>query len=408
MDPIKQAIEALSEELIALRRDFHEYPELGYQEHRTAQVVEEYLQELGIETQRMTQTGVVGMIEGNAEGPVLMLRADMDALPIQEENKVPYASKTPGVMHACGHDAHTAMLMVAAKVLVGMKDELNGSVKLVFQPNEENAGALPMINEGVLENPKVDAVAGVHIWTPLPSGTVGLSAGGVMSGLDIFKILVRGYGGHSGYPETAVDPIIAASDIVLSAQRVQTREISCMKPTTMSFGKIEGGTKANIIPDIVTLEGSIRTLYDDGDDKAVMRLKRVAEKVAETHSCECQMEWFRENIALINDENMVKVMMSAAREVAGEDEKVVSHSNMASEDFSEFAAIVPGVFIFLGTGNETKETHYPHHNPRFNIDEDVMPLGVELFVKVTISYFKQQAAISKREEAEERVGTDNQ
>ncbi|SDY64597.1 M20 metallopeptidase family protein [Tindallia californiensis] len=406
MDPIKNQVKDLKEELIALRRDFHEYPELGYQEHRTAQIVEEYLQELGIETHRMTQTGVTGMIKGKTEGPVLMLRADLDALPVQEENKVPYASKNPGVMHACGHDAHTAMLMVAAKVLVGMKDELKGNIKLVFQPNEENAGALPMINEGVLDNPKVDAVVGVHIWTPLPSGTIGLSAGGVMSGLDIFKILVRGYGGHSGYPETAIDPIIAASDIVLSAQRVQTREISCMKPTTMSFGKIEGGTKANIIPDYVSLEGSIRTLYDDGDDKAVLRLKRIAEKVAEAHHCECQMEWFRENIALINDENMVKVMMSAAREVAGNEERVVPHSNMASEDFSEFAALVPGVFIFLGTGNEAKETHYPHHNPRFNIDEDVMPMGVELFVKGALSYFKQQEAISKREEAEDLSGDD--
>ena len=206
-----------------------------------------------------------------------------------------------------------------------------------------------------------------------------------MSGLDIFKIRVKGYGGHSGYPETAVDPVIAASDIVVTSQRIQTREISTMKPMTMVFGQIHGGTKANIIPDEVVLEGSIRTLYDDSDDPPIKRLESLAKNVAKTHGCQCEVSWVRENIPLINDEQMAEHMKSVAMEVVGVS-NVIPYSSMASEDFSEFTARVPGVFLFLGTGNEEKETHYPHHNPRFNIDESVLPLGVELFVRGSLKY----------------------
>lgn len=387
MDWIKEQSEELQEELVELRRDFHAYPELGFEEHQTSRKVEEYLQNLGLKTERVAGTGVVAMIEGHEDGPVLMLRADMDALPIQEENTVAYASTNPGVMHACGHDAHMAMLMGAAKILSENKELIKGKIKLVFQPNEENAGALPMIEEGVLDNPKVDATVGVHIWTPLPSGVVGISAGGVMSGLYIFRIRVKGYGGHSGYPETAIDPIIAASDIVLSSQRILTREISAMRPITLTFGQINGGTKANIIPDEVILEGSIRTLYDDSGDPPIYRLERLANDVAKTHGCECEISWVRENIPLINDETMTEYMKRTAIEVVGED-NVIPYWSMASEDFSEFTARIPGVFLFLGTGNEDLGTHFPHHNPRFNVDESVLHLGVELFVRGSLKYLE--------------------
>lgn len=202
-----------------------------------------------------------------------------------------------------------------------------------------------------------------------------------MSGLDVFQMKVKGYGGHSGYPETAIDPIIAASDIVVSAQRIQTREISSMKPMTLVFGKINGGSKANIIPDEVTLEGSIRTLYDDTQDPPIKRLKTLAENVARVHHCECELTWIRENIPLINDNKLVSTILPVAKEVVEDEEKVIPYRTMASEDFSEFTSRIPGAFIFLGTGNEAKETHFPHHNPRFNIDEDVLPQGVELYVK---------------------------
>jgi amidohydrolase len=391
MDDIQHMIQELEEELITLRRDFHAHPELGFEEIRTSGIVENYLQDLGIPIYRVAKTGVVGLIEGSSKMPVLMLRADMDALPVQEENEVPYQSMTPGVMHACAHDAHTATLLIAAKILMQHRNQISGTIKLVFQPNEENAGALPMIDAGVLEDPKVDAAIGLHFWTPIPSSMVGLSAGGVMAGLDIFEITIIGAGGHTGYPETAVDPVIAAADLVQTAQRIQTREISVMKPTAIMFGKINGGTKANIIPDSVILEGSIRTLYDDHDDRPILRLKQLAEHVAATHGCKCEMKWFRENIPLINDAAMTQLMTEVAHEVMGGRDQVVPYASMASEDFSEFSARVPGVFAFVGTGNEAKETHYPHHHPRFNIDESVLVTGVELMVKSALAYFDQTA-----------------
>ena len=392
MDPITQAVNELEEELIALRRDFHAHPEIGFEEERTAKIVETYLRELGIETARLAKTGVVGLIKGQAAHPVLMLRADLDALPVQEENEVAYASKNPGVMHACAHDAHTATLLIAARILMQHKDELKGTIKLVFQPNEENAGAVPMIEAGVLENPTVDAAIGVHVWTPLPSGTIGISPGGVMAGLDIFKIAVKGAGGHTGYPETAIDPVIAAADIIQTAQRIQTREISLLKPTVLMFGKINGGTKANIIPDTVTIEGSIRMLYDDREDQPVRRLQQLAERVAATHGCQCEMEWFRENIPLINDAAMTQMMTNAALKVADSKDRIVPYASTASEDFSEFSSRVPGVFVFLGTGNEAKGSHYPHHHPRFNIDESVMVKGVELYIRGALTYFNEASS----------------
>ncbi len=394
MDEIRSKIASITEEVIAMRRDFHAHPELGFEEHRTADIVEEYLRKLDIATKRVAHTGVVGMIEGRCPGPVLLLRADLDALPVEEDNDIPYCSECSGVMHACGHDAHTAMLLGAAKILSGMRKELAGSIKLVFQPNEENAGALKMIEEGVLEGPTVDAAMGLHVWTPLQSGKIGVRSGAVMGGLEIFKIKVIGSGGHTGYPESAIDPIIAAADIVQSAQRIQTREISLEKPTVIMFGSISGGTKANIIPDTVTLEGSIRTLYEDSEDPDPMqRLKRLVERVVAVHGCDCEVEWYRENIPLINDPELARLASAAACEVTGSESQVTGFTCMASEDFSEFSTRVPGVFVFLGTGNEAKGSHYPHHNPRFNIDEDTLPAGVEMFVRFALRYFQKKGGV---------------
>lgn len=390
MDIVKRLVTEITKEVTELRRYFHSYPELGFDEHNTAEAVEKYLQKLGIKTQRVAKTGVVGLIRGTRPAPVLMLRADLDALPVNEENDVPYCSRRPGVMHACGHDAHIAMLLGAARILSGMRDRLAGSVKLVFQPNEEAAGAVHMIEEGVLENPGVDAVVGIHVWSPIPAGLVGISPGAVMAGLEIFKITVKGVGGHTGYPETAVDPVIAAADIVQSTQRIQTREINLTKPTIIMFGRISGGTKANIIPDTVEMEGSLRTLYADcGEEKPMERLKKLAEQVCRLHGCTCTVEWYRENIPLINDAAMTQLAAGVAGQVLGDPAKVIPYASMASEDFGEFSARVPGVFMFLGSGNEAKACHYPHHNPRFNVDEDILPSGVEMLVRFAQEFLKQ-------------------
>ena len=386
---ITEQIARHQDELIALRRDFHQHPELGFEEHRTAGVIEAYLRELGLAPQRMAGTGVVACLEGAGPGPVVMLRADMDALPVTEANDVPYKSQTPGVMHACGHDAHMAMLLVAAKVLSRNRQAFPGTIKFVFQPNEEIAGALQMIEEGVLENPKVDAVMGVHVWTPVPSGKIGITPGPVMGGLDVFKMTIFGKGGHTGVPEDAVDPVIAAANLIQTAQIIQTREISNLKATILMFGKIAGGTKSNIIPDKVALEGSIRFLYKGGpesEEQPTERFQRIAEQVCRTHRCTCEIEIVHENIPLINDSGMVTLARRTAAEVFQDRCAVIDNWTMASEDFSEFSARVPGVFMFLGAGNVEKGTTVSHHNPNFNIDEDVLLNGVAMHVHGALNY----------------------
>jgi len=391
---IVDQIAQLEDELIALRRDFHQHPELGFQEHRTAQVIETYLADLGLTTRRVAGTGVVACLEGTAPGAVVMLRADMDALPVTEENDVPYKSSNPGVMHACGHDAHMAMLLVAAKVLCRNREAFQGTIKFVFQPNEEIAGALQMIEEGVLESPKVDAVMGVHVWTPVPAGKIGITPGPVMGGLDVFKMTIFGKGGHTGVPEDAVDPVIAAANLIQTVQMVQTREISNLKATIIMFGKISGGTKSNIIPDKVELEGSIRFLYKGGPDseeQPTERFKRIAEQVCRTHRCSCEIEIVHENIPLINDPVMTALARRTAAEVFADKDAIIDNLTIASEDFSEFSERVPGVFMFLGAGNPEKGTTVSHHNPHFNIDEDILVNGVAMHVHGAINFLTQCA-----------------
>ncbi len=386
----RQAVKKIIDEVIAMRRDFHANPELGFEEYRTAEKIEEYLQALGLETERVAKTGVTAIIEGKSAKPLLMLRADMDALPVEEVNNLDYCSTCPGVMHACGHDAHMAMLLGAARILNDWRGELEGSVKLVFQPNEEEAGALAMIKAGVLDNPPIDAAMGLHLWSPLKTGKVGINAGAVMGGLDIFKITIRGKGGHTAYPETAVDPLIAAADIIKTAQRIQTRDISLLKPTAIMFGRISGGSKANIIPDKVTLEGSVRTLYPDYEEEnPIERLKNLAENVCAVHGCGCCFEYYRENIPLINDQDLSHLASEVAGEMVSVTGLVSDLVCMASEDFSEFTARVPGVFVFIGTGNKEKKSDYPHHNPRFNIDEDSLSLGVEMLISFALKFFQK-------------------
>jgi len=388
---LKTRITELKDEIIALRRDFHAHPELGFQEFRTASVIEQYLQGLGLETARMAGTGVVALIQGQCEKPILMLRADMDALPICEATEVDYCSCTEGIMHACGHDAHMAMLLVAARVLVENKKHIPGTVKLVFQPNEEINGARDMIRAGVLEDPRVDAAFGLHIWSQLPSGTVAATPGPVMGGLDVFKLVIRGKGGHTGFPEEAIDPVLAASNVIMAVQAIQTREISNLHPTTIMFGKIEGGTKSNIIPEEVLLEGTIRYLYPAGPDSPehpAQRFQRIVHSVCDTYRCTCEMNMDRENIPLINDPRLTRIASEAISQILGPNEGMTTMQTIASEDFAEYSARVPSAFVFLGCGNPEKGTDIAHHNPGFNIDEDVLPLGVEIFVSCVFTFFQ--------------------
>ena len=390
------------DELIDLRRDFHRHPELGFEEYRTAELVETYLKNLGMTTRRVAKTGIVALLDGFRAGPVLMIRSDMDALPITEENDIEYKSQNPGVMHACGHDAHMAMLLVAAKVLSQNRHVMSGTIKFVFQPNEEIAGALRMIEEGVLDHPRVDTVMGIHVWTPVASGKIGITAGPVMGGLDVFKMTIFGKGGHTGVPEDAVDPVIAAANLIQTVQMIQTREISNLKATVIMFGKIFGGTKSNIIPDKVELEGSIRFLYKGGTDneeQPTERFQRIAKQVCRTHRCTCEIEIIHENISLINHPDMVVLARRTAAEVFKDKNAIIDCVTIASEDFSEFSERVPGVFMFLGAGNEKKGTTVSHHNPRFNVDEDVLLNGVAMHVHGALNFL----AMSKNEKGDELV-----
>lgn len=387
---IFKRINELEDELIALRRDFHRYPELGFKEFRTSKKIVKYLVDLGLEVTILAKTGVVGLLKGSNDEPTLLLRSDMDALPINEENNVPYKSDNPGVMHACGHDGHMAMLLIAAKVLAERRREIKGNIKFIFEPSEETGkGAKQMIREGVLENPKVDACIGLHLWSSIKSGEIGIKAGLATAILNVFRILVKGKGGHTGSPETTIDPIITAANIINSVQLIQTREINPLRPTIIMFGKIHGGTKNNIVPDQIELEGTLRYLNKEGDynsKKPEDRLKRIVEKVCRLHNARFEVDVKKEMETVINDPGMTELIKSTAKKIINPS-KIISYTCPASEDFSEFSKRIPSVFYFLGIKNKKEHINYPQHSSRFNIDEKVLPLGVKMHVCSAFNFF---------------------
>lgn len=391
---ISKAVLAISDEVITLRRGFHQHPELGDEEFQTAEKIADYLRNCDLAVQTgVNKTGVVGLLKGTEPGPTLMLRADMDALPIKEECEVPYRSEVDGKMHACGHDGHMAMLLGVAKILSQQRDTLRGNVKFIFQPNEENGGALPMIEEGVLDNPPIDACLGVHLWSPIETGKIGVNAGPVMGGMYYFKISIIGRGGHTATPQSAVDPILIAAEVVQSLQSIQTREVDVLTPTSIVFGQINGGSAWNIIPDKVSLSGTIRFLYEEiEDEKEVLtdRFGRIIAGICQSHRADYDLSLKYGHPALVNDPDMTGLARSVAREVLGDSQHIVSFVSMAGEDFAEFAARVPGVFLFVGTGNKAKETCYPHHHPQFNIDEDSLNIGMEVMMRTVHKYLQER------------------
>lgn len=389
---ISKEVSALNEELIQLRRDFHQHPELGFEEFRTAERVADYLKSCGLEPKRMTKTGVVSVLQGQEPGRTLLLRADMDALPIQEENDLPYRSAHMGRMHACGHDGHTAMLLVAARILSHHRDQLRGKIVFVFQPNEENAGALPMIQEGLLRECPADACMGLHLWPSLETGKIGISAGPVMAGMSQFTLQIKGKGGHTGYPHQAVDPVLCAADVIQSLQIIQTREISVLEPTIIMIGKVQGGTAANVVPDLVTLEGTARYLHEgtgNAEQDMRARIERVVADICRVHRANYALAFTSSHPAVVNDHELAELVRSVALQVVRDEKNIVRNISTVGEDFSEFSTRVPGVFYFLGSGNEAKGTCFPHHHPRFNIDEQALKIGVEMHVRTAQAYLSK-------------------
>jgi len=380
LEKIKTRAQELLPRLIEIRRDLHSHPELSFEEFETQKKVENYLQnELGLKTQRIANTGVVALIEGkNPSKRVIGLRADMDALPIVEVNDGrPYRSKNEGVMHACGHDAHTTCLLGAATILNENRDSFEGTVKLIFQPGEEKipGGASLMIKDGVLENPKVDIMIGQHVMPFLETGHAGFRKGLYMASADEIYITIKGKGGHGALPHLAVDPILIASHMIVALQQVVSRIARPTIPSVLTFGKITGMGATNVIPSEVKIEGTFRTLDESWRDEAHKRMVEIAKGIVEGMGGELDFQIARGYPFLKNDETITDKCMIAAKEYLGESQVKELDIWMAAEDFSYFSQAVPSVFYRLGTGNAEKKTNISAHNAAFNIDEDSLANG---------------------------------
>lgn len=380
--------EALHKQLVSWRRDFHSHPELGLQEHRSARIVADHLRDLGFDVRTgVAETGIVAILEGETSGPVVMARFDMDALPIEESNETDYVSQNPGVMHACGHDGHMAIGLGVATILARHRDSLAGTLKLVFQPGEEGAdGAKAMVNEGVLENPRPDVTLIVHLWNEEPVGTVNITAGPVMAAADKWTCTVRGKGGHGALPHQTTDPIVAASHVVTALQTVVSRNVSPTEAAVITVGSCHGGDAFNVIPDRVDLTGTIRTYEPQIRDMVLHRVRDVIEQVAAGCGASADLNITHLTPAVVNDPEVVDVVRGAARAVIGSQNVASGERTMGSEDAAYFTREVPGCYFFVGSANPERGLDAPHHNPRFDFDEDALVIGVAVLAQAIDHY----------------------
>ncbi len=374
---LKFAVENLNYS-IKFRRDFHQYPELGFQENRTSEIIARELESNGYEVSRFIgKTGVIGILKGNSNGPTILLRFDMDALPIVEENSTDYISKNHGVMHACGHDGHMAIGLTVAKILSELRDNIQGTIKFIFQPAEEGlGGALATILDGVLENPKPDFVLGLHLWNEKPIGWFGINNGPMMAGSDTFEINIIGKGGHGGLPHKAIDPIVTAAQIIQAVQTIVSRNVSPLESAVISFGSIHGGTAFNIIPEVVKLTGTIRTFNPEVRNHVVEKIKLISTSICEGMNCQSTFRLDEITPAVINSEKVVASLLEVINEQY-DDAIIDDHcQTMGSEDFSLFLNQVPGCFYFVGSSNPDRNLIFSHHHPKFDFDENVFPYAV--------------------------------
>jgi len=370
----------------SLRRDFHSHPELGYQEVRTAGIVAGELQNLGLEVSSgVARTGVVAMLEGSQPGPVILLRFDMDALPIQEETGAEYASLSPGIMHACGHDAHVAIGLTTARLLVNHREEIKGSIKFVFQPAEEGlGGAEGMLAAGVLENPKVDLALALHVWNEKPIGWVGAPSGPLMAGGEIFKVVVTGKGGHGALPQETIDPITAASQIVLALQTIVSRTLAPLDAGVVSVCQIKAGDAFNIIPQTAEFSGTIRSFEPAVRAKIIERFEIIVKGIAEATGCQVKWEIKRLTPAVINDAALSKTVAQTALDIFSDCKLEPSYRVMVSEDMAYMMEKVPGCYFMVGSANVEKGLNYGHHHPRFDIDEAALPRASALMAAAAL------------------------
>lgn len=388
---IRNDVDEILPGVIADRRYLHENPELSFHEYETSKFVQQRLQSLGVDDIRagIAGTGVTALIHGGkGKGHVALVRADMDALPILEENAVEYKSKHDGVMHACGHDAHTAMLLGLARVLMDRRDEFKGTVKLLFQPAEElpPGGAIQMIKEGVLEDPHVDAVFGLHVAADMPAGQIGVRSGAGSAASDRFRITIQGKGGHAARPQVAIDPVVVGAYIVTALQTLVSRETDPLESAVVTVGALLAGQAMNVIPDTAELRGTVRTLTPEVRDLMQQRLTEIAEGVGTAMRAEVKVDYMRGYPSLQNDEAMAEIVRQAATEVVGEEKTIESKLGMGGEDFAYFSLERPGCFFRVGTRNEERGIVWGHHHPRFDVEEDGLAAGIATMANSVLRY----------------------
>lgn len=390
MIDFKAEAEYLRGELIARRRDLHRHPELAFEEIRTSGIVAEELNRLGMEVQTgVGKTGVVAMLEGDTGGPTVLYRADMDALPIQEENDTDYKSTLPGKMHACGHDGHVAIALGVAKIMSKYREKMAGRIKFVFQPGEEGAGgALAMIKDGVLDDPEPDVSLGLHLWTPLATGTVGVAEGAVMSGSSIFNIVIRGKGGHAALPYTTIDPVSATGQLISALHTIVGRKMDAMAgAVVLSITGVKTSSHAfNIIPEDVEIRGTFRSFNAYTSEMLEQHIREVAHAVSASVGCEAEVTIRHLTIPVVNDPLVTARLRKAFTRVVDSARLDTNARTMASEDMSYLMDEIPGMFFFVGAANKERGITYGHHHPRFDIDEDSLPLGVALMSAALSDY----------------------
>ena len=386
---IQQFSSAYAKEVISFRRHLHAHPELSYQEYNTARFIAKQLLSFGIQAHEgIAGTGVVAIIEGkNPTKKIIALRADIDALPIQEINSKDYKSINKGVMHACGHDVHTASLLGTAKILNQIKGQFEGSVKLIFQPGEEKnpGGASMMIKEGVLENPAPSAILGQHVFPLLPVGKIGFREGKYMASSDEIYLRVVGKGGHGATPELTIDPVVIASHIIIALQQIISRNASPKHPTVLTFGKITADGATNIIPDEVNIAGTFRALDERWREEGLRKIKKMAENIAEGMGGKCEVDIHHGYPCLENDPMLTRFVKQAAEEYVGKENVVDIDLTLGSEDFAYYSQVIPASFYRLGTRNESKGITSYVHTPTFDIDEDALMLAPGLMAWMAIA-----------------------
>lgn len=391
---IAQAAAALRPQLVSQRRDFHMHPELSNREERTSRIVAERLRALGLEDVKtgVGRYGVTALLKGSKPGPVVAVRADMDALPIQETNDVPYKSLTPGVKHACGHDVHTTVELGVAEILSKMRGEINGTIKFIFQPAEEGAppgeegGAALMIKEGALENPRPQAIFGLHVMPTVEVGQIAYNSGPAMASADRFVINIHGKKVHGAYPHDGIDAVVVAAECVTALQTIRSRRIDTSEPLVITVGSIQGGNRYNIVADEVRLEGTVRTLNEDVRKRAQALMRETLGGITSAYGATYNMEYVEGAAVTYNDPKLVEETLPALRRLMGESNLTSPKPQMGAEDFSYYQKVIPGFFYFLGVGNRAKGITAQIHTPEFDVDEESLVIGVKVMANLLLDY----------------------